>query len=171
MVAKACLSNTTDTIDWQLDASLSTNLTISERRATTVFDRSNLTIIDILSISDPTPTNYTTDDFFTFYDILFAVDETEAFYQLTTQYSLVSILWAILNTNANLVGQNWLDIGDVTPVPAFQQLLATIPLVFNSMYWQFPGNFANLNLGKSIALAIPSYRVAPRPPIILLTFS
>jgi hypothetical protein len=142
-------------------------LTISERRATTVFDRSNLTIIDILSISDPSSTNYTTDDFFTFYDILFAVNETEPFYNLTVQYSLVSILWAVINANSD--GQNWFDIGDVTPVSDLQQVLATIPLVFNSMFWQFPANFTvDLNLGKSIALAIPSYRVAPGPPLFCL---
>src|SRR5271154_2813159 len=150
--AKACLLNSTNTTDWQLDGVLNTNLTISERRATTVFDRSNLTIIDILSISDPTPTNYTTDDFFAFYDILFAVNETEPLYNVTTQYSLVTILWAIVNAN----GQNRFDIGNVTPVSSLQQLLATIPLVFNSMLWQFSESFpSNLNLGKSIALAIP----------------
>jgi hypothetical protein len=106
------------------------------------------------------PTNYTTDDFFTFYDILFAVNETERFYNLTVQYSLVSILWAIINPNSD--GQNWFDIGDVTPVSDLQQVLATIPLVFNSMFWQFPPNFTvDLKLGKSIALAIPRYRVPP----------
>jgi hypothetical protein len=168
VAAKGCLLNPTNTTDWQLDAALNTNLTILERRATTVFDRSNLTIIDILSISDPTPTNYTTDDFFTFYDILFAVNETEAFYKSTVQYSLVSILWAVINSNSD--GQNWFDIGGVTVVSDLQQVLATIPLVFNSMYWEFPPNFTvDLNLGKSIALAIPRYRVAPRPPLFCLS--
>jgi len=157
MVTKACLLNATDTTNWQLEGSINTKLTISERRATTVFDRSNLTIIDIHNISDPTPTNYTADDFFAFYDILFAVNETEPFYNVTTQYSLVTILWAIVNAN----GQNRFDIGNVTPVSSLQQLLATIPLVFNSMLWQFSESFpSNLNLGKSIALAIPTYRVA-----------
>ena len=150
-VSSACLN----TSDWRIDVPVNTNMTISERHATTVFDRSNLTIIDILSISDPTPTNYTPNDFFVFYDILFAVNETEPFYNVTAQYLLLTIVVSTLNNN------RWsaFGIGDAGSVSELQQLLSSIPLIFNSMYWQFPFSSENLNMGKSIALAIPTYRV------------
>ena len=151
MALGSCLNRT----NWELEAPLNTEMTISERRATTVFDRSNLTIIDILDLSDPTPTNYTADDFFAFYDLFLMVNETEPFYNITAQYSLLTILMAVINGN----GENWFDIGDVSGVSSLQQLLATIPLIFNSAFWGFPLS-SNLNMGKSVALAVPGYRVA-----------
>ena len=147
----SCLNKT----DWRLEGLLNTNMTISERRATTVFDRSNLTIVDIVDISEPTPTNYTPDDFFTFYDILFSVNETDPSYNVTPQFLLIRILVEDINANP----LNWFDIGAAGGVSKLQQLLTTIPLVFNSMYWQFPFS-SNIIMGKSIALAVPRYRVA-----------
>ena len=147
---QSCLNTT----DWQLAALINTNMTIYERRATTIFDRSNLTIVDILEISNPTPTSYTPDDFFVFYDIIFSVNETEPYYNLTSQYLLIEIIVSSLNQ----IGKNPFDIGEVGGVAKLQELLAAIPLIFNSMYWQFPFD-SNVNMGKSIAFAIPSYRV------------
>src|SRR5271169_348817 len=84
----ACLNST----DWRLHVPVNTKMTISGRRATTVFDRSNLTITEILSISEPTPTSYSADDFFIFYDILFSVNQSEPFYNLTSQYLMMTAL-------------------------------------------------------------------------------
>jgi hypothetical protein len=140
-------------------------MTISERRATTVFDRSNLTILGILNISDPIPTNYTTNDFFAFYDILFTVNETEPFYNVTAQFSLITTVMSLINGN----GDTFFDIGDDSGVSSLQQLLASIPLIFNALYWQLALP-SDLNMGKSIALAIPRYRVAT-PSAISLTSS
>ena len=150
VTSNSCLNTT----GWRLEAVQNTKMTISERRATTVFDRFNLTILDILDISDPTPTNYTTNDFFAFYDILFAVNETDPFYNVTAQFSIVTILLSVINGN----GVNWFDIGDVGGVSILRQVLATIPLVFNSAFWQFSIP-SNLNMGKSIGFAVPRYRV------------
>jgi len=162
MAAKSCLNTT----NWQLEALQNTKMTISGRRATTVFDRSNLTILDILNISDPTPTSYTTNDFFAFYDILFAVNETEPFYNVTAQFSIITILLSVINGN----GENWFDIGDVGGVLSLQQVLATIPLIFNSAFWQLSLP-SNLNMGQSIGLAIPRYKVATASGSIWLTIS
>jgi len=94
-------------------------MTISRRRATTVFDRSNLTIVDILSISDPSPTDYTPDDFFVFYDILFSIDETQPLYNATAQYLLLLTLASALNRDT------WssLGIGESDSLLELQQLL------------------------------------------------
>jgi len=162
-VSNSCLNTT----DWQLTEPLNTNMTISERRATTVFDRSNLTIIDILDIADPTPTNYTPNDFFVFYDILFSINETEPFYNVTAQYLLLTALVSVLNNNP------WgpLGIGNEGSMSELQQLLVLVPLIFNSIYWDFPFSSENLNMGKSVALAIPTYRVSPRLMVLLTVTS
>jgi len=144
----SCKSST----DWLLDAPVNTKVTISERRATTVFDRSNLTIIDILEISNPVPTNYTPDDYFTFYDIVFGVDESEPFYNLTAQYLLISQL----DTNLTPL-ENPFDLGLAGNVLSLQQVLIAVHLIFNNMYWSYP--FPYDNMGKRIALAVSSYQV------------
>jgi hypothetical protein len=145
---------------WQLEGPFNTKMTISERQSTTVFDRSNLTIIDIVNISDPTPTNYTVNDFFTFYDIIFLVNETDPSYNITPQYLLVRLL------NEDLISNplNWFNIGAASGVSKLQQLLTTIPLIFNNMFWQYPFS-SDIEMGTSVVFAIPRYRV----PIPLLT--
>jgi hypothetical protein len=149
-VNSSCKSST----DWLLDAPVNTKVTISERRATTAFDRSNLTIIDILEISNPAPTNYTPNDFFVFYDIIFGVDESEPFYNLTAQYLLISQL----DTNLTPL-ENPFDLGSAGNVLSLRQVLTAVPLIFNNMYWSYP--FPYDNMGKSVALAIPGYKVGP----------
>jgi len=75
----ACLTST----DWRVVDTLNTKMTISERRATTTYDRSNLTIMDVVDLSPPIPTNYTAEDFFFFYDIIFATNQNQSNFSTT----------------------------------------------------------------------------------------
>jgi len=152
----ACLNTT----DWRLNAPVNTKMAITRRRATTAFDRSNLTITDILDISEPIPTNYTANDFFIFYDILFSVNQSEPYYDLTAQYLMMTALHSDINGDGRRI--NSFDIGLLGSLLDLQQLLAAIPLLFNSMFWELPVAL-DVSMGKSVALAIPRYRVATPP--------
>src|SRR5947207_12710299 len=55
-----------NTTDWRVVVPFNTKMTVSQRRASAVFDRFNFTITDVIDLSDPVPTNYTAKDFFTF---------------------------------------------------------------------------------------------------------
>jgi hypothetical protein len=125
-------------------------MTISERRASTVFDRSNFTITDIISLSDPKPTNYTAEDFFHFYGIVFAVDENQTDYTSTIQFLF---LYSIASFLIEQVTESAVDLARL------RQFLATPLLIFNNGAYGGP----TFDMGKSVSLAIPSYRV---PPII-----
>lgn len=139
-----------NTTDWRIVNTLNTMMTISERRATTVFDRSNLTITDVINLSDPTPTNYTTEDFFFFYDIIFASDQDQANFSITAQFML-------LTTVASFIDETLTSTFDPEATSSkLRQLLATPLLIFNSVQWN---TTTNANMGKSMALGISSYRV------------
>jgi len=127
-------------------APLNTKMTISERRASTVFDRSNFTITEIISLSDPKPTNYTPEDFFHFYAIVFAVDENQANYTSTIQYLF---LYSIASFLIEQVTERAVDLARL------RQFLATPLLIFNNVEYGGP----TFDMGKSVSLAIPSYRV------------
>src|SRR5437762_12740801 len=101
-------------------------MTISERRATTVFDRSNLTITDIIDLSDSTPTDYTPEDFFLFYSIILYVDEGQQNYSTTTQYLFLTAIATYLDE---------IDPQSETEgaLSRLQQSLATPILIFNNI--------------------------------------
>jgi len=62
-----CLSNTS----WMSTIEFSTQITISRRIATTVYDINNYTILDIFDLSNPTPTNYTAEEFLDIFEMPF----------------------------------------------------------------------------------------------------
>lgn len=130
-------------------APLNTKMTISQRRATTVFDRSNFTITELISLSDPTPTNYTPEDFFHFYKIIFAVDENQTNYTATIQFLFLFTVASFLVQQATESAADLLRL---------QQFLATPILVFNNVEYGGP----TLDMGKSVSLSIPSYRVTSK---------
>lgn len=127
-------------------------MTISERRASTVFDRFNFTITDIISLSDPKPTDYTPEDFFHFYQIVFAVDENQLNYTSTIQFLF------LFSMASFLIQQVTEKASDLSRLREF---LATPLLMFNEVEYGGP----TFNMGKSVSLAIPSYRV----PLIICT--
>ena len=145
----ACLTTT----GWRVVDTLNTKMTISERRATTIFDRSNLTIMDVVDLSPPIPTNYTAEDFFFFYDIIFAANQNQENFSTTAQFLLMT-------TVATFINQTVTDtsFGFQATSSNLQQLLATPLLVYNYVVWGPP---PTINMGNSMALAVPSYRVLP----------
>jgi hypothetical protein len=57
-----CAANWSGTLEY------STKVTITKRISSTVCGRSNLTILDVLDLSDPSPTNYTAETFFEIFE-------------------------------------------------------------------------------------------------------
>src|SRR5579859_478146 len=99
-VNAACLNST----EWQLDPSgrLSTKMTISKRRASTVYNRSNFTIMDITKLSPPISVLYEPTDFFGFYDaVFFGIRPNTTVPQATTQFDLLISIVAYLEFTAD----------------------------------------------------------------------
>jgi hypothetical protein len=127
-------------------------MTISKRRASTVYNRFNFTITDVTDLSAPSPVQYHTDDFFVFYDILFAIDQNQADWPKSTQFTF-------LGSIAGFLGKlefNQIDTGEGAQQLRLQEFLAT-PIALYTNAWR--GEPAGPDMGKSLALAVPSYRV------------
>lgn len=154
---KACPYTIADAVgclnshDWQTKDPFYTKMTIFQRRASAVFNPSNFTILDVIGLSDPVPTNYSAEDFFFFYNIIFAFDENQENYITTIQYSLLDTVVAFLGTDAN----STLESGAL--LMRFQEFLATPVLLFNNVMWPGP----TFDMGKSVTIAMPSYMVLP----------
>lgn len=145
-------------LPWQAYAPLNTKMTISSRRATTAFDRRNGTITEIMSLSDPTPTNYTVKDFFTFYDIMFYLNTSSPAMFTSTNYDFIL---SIANYFQTPLTQ---QIDQESTISTLQQFLAASIVLFNPASW--PGvTVAPLpdNMGKQAALGISSTRVTSTP--------
>ena len=143
--ASSCLNTT----DWRTVDPFNTKFTISERRASTVYDRSNFTIMEILDFSDPVSTSYTPEDFFLFYEIIFKLNTDDIYYNKTIQFLFLSTVASFLRNEVN----SQVEIN--ARLLRLQEFLATPVAVFNNVMWQV----YTPNLGKSVTLAIPSYRV------------
>jgi hypothetical protein len=126
-------------------------MTVTSRRASTVFDRFNATIIDIINFSDPTPTNYTAEDFFSLYNIVFAINQTEIWWPATTQYIFLLAIQSYLGDTTPT--QNGTGADD--RLVRLQDFLATTIFVFNDGVYGGP----TPDMGKTATLATPSYRV------------
>lgn len=128
-------------------------MTVTNRRATTVFNRFNYTILEISDLSKSTPMNYTANDLFGFYDVIMNVNLTQENWQFSSPFGLVKGL-----ANYLLVGQDIeLDSGGGSRQLRLQSFLATPFAVFN-MAWLHLADDASV-MGKTIALAVPGYRV------------
>jgi len=146
---KSCLNTT----DWRIIVPFNTKMTISERRASTVFDRFNFTITDIIDFSPPTPTNYTAEDFFTFYDIIFNIDQTQANWPASTQYMFLLAISIFLGTPTPT--QNGTGTDD--RLSRLEEFLATPIFLFNNA--MFTNDSTPIGMGKSATIAMRSYRV------------
>ena len=111
-----CLS----TVDWRTVDPFHTKMTISERRASAVFNRFNFTITDVINLSDPVPTNYTGDDFFVFYEIIFAVDESNTDSFKSTQYLFLTSVASYLRDEVD----TQLETGTDDRLSRLQEFLA-----------------------------------------------
>ena len=144
-----CLS----TVDWRTVDPFNTKMTISERRASAVFNRFNFTITDVIDLSDPTPTDYAADDFFVFYKIIFAVNESNINSFQSTQYLFLTSVASYLRDEVD----TQLETGTDDRLSRLQEFLAVPVVLFNNINYGGP----TFNMGKSVTLATPSYRVPP----------
>jgi hypothetical protein len=127
-------------------------MTILERRASTVFNRSDFNILEVMDLAEPTPKVYTPNDFFSFYDIILKINSSQPFYSQSSQYSLLFTLSNYLQRNQD----NPLDTGGGTRKLRLQDFLSTPLAIFNDARFLsdvVPG------LGTSVAMAVPGYRV------------
>jgi hypothetical protein len=120
-------------------------MTIYQRRGSTVFNRFNFTIMDIIKLSEAIPTNYTTNDFFTFFDIIFALNQSDANYWETVQYSFLLAIQTYIGNSRNRTDSDNL----------LQEFMATPIVLFNNLMYGGPVE----GLGKTATLAVPGYRV------------
>ena len=149
---RSCLNTT----DWRMVVPVNTKLTIWGRRASTVFDRFNFTIIDIIDFSDPTPVEYTPDDLFLFYNIIFAVNQTQENWWLSTQYLF---LLGVTSSLTTWPAEN--GTGSHDQLSRLQEFLATPIFLFNNV--QYGGPITGL--GTSASLVTQSYRVLLTPSL------
>src|SRR5437764_8262725 len=142
-----------NTTDCRTAAPFNTKMTVSSRKATTVFNRSNYTILDITNLSPPVSVIYTPADLFGFYDIILNVNVSRPNWQYSTPFSLLFSLGNYLHRNQD----NQLDSGGGSRQLRLQAFLATPFAVFNNAWFTLPDDSSNM--GKSVALAAPGYRV------------
>lgn len=144
---ESCFTNTT----W-LEATNSTQVTINQRFATTVYGRTNYTILDFLEFTEPVSANYTVDEFFQFYDMAFDFDSNTPSSQ--TNFMFFEAL------NYDIVGQSSGFI-DLTEAAAHLRRLIAIPVsVFNDRFLDPLGNdLPKDNMNRTAALAVGENRV------------
>lgn len=130
-------------------------MTISKRRATTVFNRFNYTILDVTDLSDPVPVTYTPDDLFGFYDIILNVNLSQTNWEYSMSFALLYSIGNFLHQNQD----NQLDSGGASRQSRLQEFLATPIAIFNNAWFLLPDDATTM--GKSVALAVPGYRVPP----------
>jgi hypothetical protein len=124
-----------------------------KRRSTTAFDRYSYQILDVVDLADEwESTPYSPQDFFTFFDAIFNVDISNPNWDQTTQFNFVRNTRLYLSSRATTQELG----GDVGPTLQLKALFAAPILIFNNIVYQGP---LPDDMGKSISLANPSYRV------------
>jgi hypothetical protein len=108
--------------------------------------------MDITDLSDPNPVDYEPEDFFGFYDVILAVNQSETGWDRSTQYALLLSIWSYLENNQ----ASEIDPGRIGRVFRLQEFLATPIAIFNNAFL-LQGRTEDM--GDTLALAIPSYRV------------
>ena len=146
---ESCLNTT----DWRLDIPFSTKMTTSARRATTVFNRLNFTIIDLMNLSNAVPTDYAPEDLFAFYDIIFAINPSEPNWYQTAQYLLLIAITTYLGTDADTQQAT----GSEDRLLKLEEFLAVPIFLFNNV--AYGGGGPTPDMGTSITLATASYKV------------
>jgi hypothetical protein len=147
----SCLNTT----GWWSNIPLSNKVTITKRRSTTVFDRYNYTILDVLNLSDEwNATSYTRDDFFPIFDAVFTVHIDNPGWNTSTQCDFLRRTYSYFIDRINATETRGADEG----LAKLRSLFAVPVLVFNDAV--YGANRPVLDdLGKSITLAKVSYRV------------
>ena len=133
-------------------------MTVSKRYASTVFDRTNQTIIDVINMSPPQPVTYTPQDFFAFYEYIFKVDLNSTDFSTSTPYSFLLTIVSYLQNSGET---NELEPLGGFPQKRLQEFLAT-PIVIYNEAW-LGNTVSDPDMGKTLSLAIPSYAVFSPP--------
>src|SRR5579859_5206034 len=69
-------------------------ITITQRRATTAFDRKNYTILEVIQLSDDwQPTNYGPEDLFPLFDSIYRINITALGWETSTQCLFLISTW------------------------------------------------------------------------------
>lgn len=127
-------------------------MTISSRRASSIYNRFNYTIADVINFSDPSPANYTPNDFFGFYEAIFNIPENQTGFSMSTQYRFLLTISTFLQSTED----NQIVSGVGARQAKFEAFLSTPIAIFNDA-WQ--GQQVAEGMGTNIALAEQSYRV------------
>ena len=148
----ACLSTT----DWWTNTSipLSNKITITKRRATTVFNRYDYTILDVNLLDTWERINYTRDDFQPIFDAVFTVPIEDQGWNISTQCDFLIRTWKYFSGRINSTESQGADEG----LSKLRSLFTAPLLVFNNVNYQNGGPIPD-DLGKNISLANVSYRV------------
>lgn len=116
-------------------------MTILERRASTVYNRPDFNVLEVMDLSNQSPKIYSPQDFFGFYNIVLNIDDTRPNFWQSSQYSLLYTLSVYLQRNQD----NQLDSGGGTRKLRLHRFSSDIVS----------------GLGTAIAMAVPGYRVCP----------
>lgn len=122
--------------------------------ATTVYDRTNDTVLQVLDMTDPLPTNYSAEDFLKVFDLALEVDFVPG-YQNSTQYQNLEYLavWFVPSATYDV---------DYSKLLQLNQFIATPIQVLNYQFLQTPGIPLIVppeNLNKTGDLVKPRYQV------------
>jgi hypothetical protein len=135
-INSSCLSDT----NWRNNMLYQTKVTISRRRATVVYSRSNNTILNVQNVSSPEPTTYDpVQDFFPIYDMAMFVPPNVA---------LDYLYW--------IDGQG-LNDASYDGQMLLRQFIAVPVGLFNDVYWS--GIYPPDNQNTTGSLSISTYRV------------
>jgi len=130
-------------------------MTVTQRNATTVYDRSNFTILDVYNLSAPIPANYTADLFLQ----AFRLAST---YNNNSDSLSLNLAFANLVTVESLNGNSADEpVNGVQVLTNLKRLMALPVLVYNSPF--LTGEQASSGEEIAInffgALAVPHFRV------------
>jgi len=128
-------------------------VSVNQRFATTVYDRSNYTILEVLELSEPVSANYTPQEFFQFYDM--ALDFSSDTSSGVTNF----MFFQAINYDINGQSSGQLDLVEIT---AHLRRLIVVPIsVFNSRFLDPLGtsDIPSENMNRPAALAVGEDRV------------
>jgi hypothetical protein len=136
-------------------------MTVMKRYASAVFDRANLTLVDLQNLTTPVPVVYEPSDLFAIYKSIFSLNLNSTTWDTSTQYSfLLTITTFLQGTDSETQIPS---LGSIRQI-RLQEFLATPIIVYNDAW--LGRNVSDPDMGKSLVLAISSYRVfALRSPI------
>jgi hypothetical protein len=130
-------------------------MTILSRHASTVFNRTDFNILQVMDLSPPTPQIYTPNVFFSFLDVLFSINTTEPDFAQSSQYALLFMLSNYLQRSQD----DLLDTGGGTRKLRLQDFLATPIALFNDGRFPISNEDVVPGMGTSITMAVPGDRV------------